>query len=256
MTERLRRILLEVGFEAAIKWFLELLVGGLIFGTIIKRITSIPQLQIPAGFGWPLTVLGFLLGMLFVVVIFEKLSQFQPRFRRIKCDYIIKKRIVNYEYLDRSQGKTTHIITIKTLRKGVESYYGRYFQRGKAELTVISPNYALVPLEQFAGWHFFEVKLPTPLAKGNEQEMKFLVEWESTRQLKDPFVTLTVFTPTQKLELNILFPEGEPVREVSCEIRAHVGIRSPVELPIKKQVNNRGISWQIDKPKSLLSGYK
>lgn len=237
-------------------WEMVKFILGLILTVTSSLLASsllISFVSILAQFKWYLAVIFSTGSALLFLILYQRLSKFQPNFPHLYFDFHIIEKEITYEYKDKTHMVYRRRVLVKALKNGLESYQDKYQWTGSGNVKISSA----IKEHQFREtikknvWQFYEIRFQKMLSKNESMETELIWELEDIAVKAVPFFSATIEEPTDCLKLNLSLPSDAGVREVTCEVSSGIGAKKPFSSKTIPLDRNGKAIWEIKRPKLL-----
>ncbi len=145
---------------------------------------------------------------------------------------------------------------IKALRSGLDKYSDRYSWTGSGKINLIAPIDCQEVKETIRKnvWQLYDVYFGRPLKKGEEIEVKVVMDLYDEKGKALPFLSCTVEEPIDLLKMKVILPSNLRPSYANCITTLSMGgVKTPIDS-FQKSFNEKGegeVEWILEKPKIL-----
>lgn len=192
-------------------------------------------------------------GALIFVTIYEKINRNRPHFESLDPDFLIKEKVITYEYITKNKMLYKKRVLLKALKNNLTAYNDKYFWTGTGKIRIKSAIKEHVYKRTIIKnqWQHYQICFFRTLKKNDKIETELIWELEDMGNTARPFVSSTIEEPTDLLVLKVQLPTDFQVKEATCEISSGAGTRKPF-ISFSKEFNrDNTIEWKIKAPKLL-----
>jgi hypothetical protein len=206
--------------------------------------------------GWPVGIASTAIFLLGGYKFLARLDRLRPTYSRIRADFVILRKEVEYTYVSRTEIQYVKRITLKARRHGLDAYMDKFHWSGAGPMTIASlvPEHTIDMLGHRNIWRLYRVSFGRALAKNDVIEIAIRWELKDPHQTAVPFFSQSVNEPTALLTFLLRLPESFSVRRVTATILPTIEFLTPVEAHTEDMKVRNGFAeceWTIKRPKLL-----
>jgi hypothetical protein len=180
----------------------------------------------------------------------------RPTYARIRSDFRVLNKEVDYFYKDRTHLQYIKKLTLKAQRSGMHCYVDKFNWTGRGDILMSSMirEHSLQELGQRNIWQLYQVNFGRNLRKGDTIDVA--VKWD----LKDPdgkavpFFSQSVNEPTEKLTFRLRLPNSFNVRSVTRTVLPTIDALTPLSsenVAMRDDGHTSEDVWQPRRPQLL-----
>lgn len=200
---------------------------------------------------WLIFLFG-IVGAIISVILFRKFTPIITVYKSIEGDYKILKDELYYEYLSKNEMIFRKKTQIKTLKKDISKYNGKYLWTGCGEIkaTCETPEYMYQEMGRNDVYVWYEVLFGKYMNKKEVADFQLKWELKDLHEKAIPILSAFIIEPIKQISLNLNLPLDFNVKQVICEEFDSVTTNN--KAPMKtftKELSEGKIEWTIDRPK-------
>ena len=184
---------------------------------------------------------------------FQRFNRNRPFFPKLDSDFHILEKEITFKYTSPTEIIYKRKYKLRALKKNLERFNDRYCWTGSTEpkkMTCSNKDQWIDRAKVRDVYRFFDVVLERAFQKGEEVNIEIIWELEDPNHDAGPFISATIFEPTDKLIMNVELADCLGVSTVIMEHSADTGTKKHYKTSTA-QLSNRKYTWPIKTPNLL-----
>ena len=231
-----------------IKCFLLMLLSGTLIGFLSDVLIDVLKLDVLVRYKLYIIIFTVIVTSLIFLKIYATKVR-SKTYPTIESDYTVLERKVSFIY-GKDESKYRLESSIKSKKKGLERYYGKYTWSGsdKPIFKTTDKSFLLHELKRKDSYTEYEVEFPKTYPKGAIINIGIEATLGDSNHEFVPFFSTRIYQQTKYLEISINIPIEYGVKQIICEEIAIVR-GSNDNSSIQRLDSEGNYTWIIKKPK-------